>query len=181
MQLYRFSPILDQKHLLEAMHYIHGACLALCEQVFGKYLPNSGNMGIFCHYEDEYITLHTIREKMTESSDNPDQKYFLLKSPFVIPGKDNAPATSYTHLYIRKPDPYRHHVGDLDFSLDSTEYFKLKKEIENGNGPRGARIFPRTDLNMIELFDPDSDVLAYVSTHRMTQKVRVKQSETTNL
>ena len=181
MQLYRFSPILTQEHLLEAMHHIHRACHALCKQVFGKCLPNSGNMGVFCHYEDEYTVLRTIREKLTESSDNPDQKYFLLKSPVVIPAKDSTPATTYTHLYIRKPDPYRHHVGDLDFSLEPTEYFKLKKEIENGNSPKGARLFPRTDLDMIELFDPDSDVLAYVSTHRMTQTVRVKQSEATNL
>lgn len=34
---------------------------------------------------------------------------------------------------------------------------------------------------MIELYDYDSDVLAYISTEMMTKAVRVKQSELTNL
>ena len=35
-------------------------------------------------------------------------------------------------------------------------------------------MFDRTDLDMIELSDPDIDILAYVSTKMMTEKVRVK-------
>ena len=42
-------------------------------------------------------------------------------------------------------------------------------------------MLPRNDLDMIELFDPDVDVLAYVSTNTMSQKVRKKMSEETNL
>ncbi|MGD0728997.1 MAG: hypothetical protein ABR981_02885 [Candidatus Micrarchaeaceae archaeon] len=42
---------------------------------------------------------------------------------------------------------------------------------------KGARVFERTDLDMIELYNPDVDVLAYVSTKKMTQKVRTKQSD----
>lgn len=34
---------------------------------------------------------------------------------------------------------------------------------------------------MIELYDPDIDTLAYVSTERMSQAVKVKLSDTTKL
>jgi len=36
------------------------------------------------------------------------------------------------------------------------------------------KIFDRPDLDMIELYDPDIDALAYVSNRAMTEKVRVK-------
>lgn len=45
----------------------------------------------------------------------------------------------------------------------------------------GARVFDRSDLDMIELYDPDVDALGYVSTNKMTEKVRIKQSEATKL
>lgn len=51
----------------------------------------------------------------------------------------------------------------------------------NGKKVKGARVFDRPDLDMIELFDPDSDALGYVSTEKMTETVRVKQSEHTML
>ena len=34
---------------------------------------------------------------------------------------------------------------------------------------------------MVELYDPNIDVLGYVSTNKMSEKVRVKLSEETNL
>jgi catechol 2,3-dioxygenase-like lactoylglutathione lyase family enzyme len=77
-------------------------------------------------------------------------------------------------LYIRKPDPYRHHVGDVDFYLPPEEYTRLKQEMQAGRVVPGARIFDRPDLDMIELYDPDVDALGYVSMKTMTEKVRVK-------
>lgn len=61
--------------------------------------------------------------------------------------------------------PYRHHVGDLDFFIDPQEYSTLKQSLLDGIQIKGARIFPRTDLNMIELYDPDSDVLGITDIH----------------
>ncbi len=86
-----------------------------------------------------------------------------------------------THLYIRRPDPYRHHIGDVDFYLEEFEYKKLKKDMLNGKKIKGARLFERPDLDMIELHDPNVDALAYVSTSKMTETVRVKQSDATKL
>lgn len=181
MRLYRFSPLQDKEQLFEAVKYIHFACYKLCKQSFGKYLPNAGNLGIFCHYNDEHARLVKIREQIARPSNDQNQKYFELYEPIVIPAQDDVPETTYTHLYIRKPDIYRAQVGDVDFYLEQNEYDDLRAELSDGRVVPGARIFPRNDLDMIELYDPDIDALGYVSTNDMTEKVRVKLSAETNL
>lgn len=181
MKLYRFSPIQSKEELSAAIRHIHFECYVLCKQSFGKYLPNAGNVGVFCHYDDEYEYLTQLRKEMTEESDVFNQKYFRLHEPIVIPAEGDVPETTYTFLYIRKPDPYRHHVGDIDFFVEPEKYQEIKQSLLAGQKIPGARTFERTDLDMIELHNPDRDVLAYVSTHKMTEKVRVKQSEATNL
>lgn len=181
MKLYRFSPIRSKEQLLEAIKHMHFEAHKLCKQSFGKYLPNSGNAGIFCHYAGEYEILIKIRKELTELSDNPNQKYFRLRDPIIILAHDDVPETIYTHLYIRRPDPYRHHVGDIDFCLEPAEYKKLKQLLLAGKKIKGARVFERPDLDMIELYDPDVDVLAYVGTRITSEMARVKQSEATKL
>ena len=176
MRLYRFSPIHN-----EAIEHIHFSCYFLCNQSFGSYLPNAGNMGVFCHYDDEFELLKKIRTELTEPSEDPNQKYYRLRKPIVIAAKDDIPETTYTHLYIRKPDPYRHHAGDIDFYLGEKEYTELKQAMLDGKHVKGARVFERPDLDMIELYDPDVDALGYVSTNTMTEKVRIKLSDATKL
>jgi hypothetical protein len=180
-QLYRFSPISTHEKLLHVIEYIHFECYKLCKRSFDSYLPNAGNIGVFCHYDPEYSYLTELRKQLTVESENVDQKYFLLHEPIVIPAKDDIPQTTYEYLYIRKPDPYRFHVGDVDFYLPLDQYATLKQEMFNGKSVKGARVFDRPDLDMIELYDYDSDVLAYISTEMMTKAVRVKLSEHTNL
>ncbi|MBP9758243.1 hypothetical protein KBD45_00990 [Candidatus Dojkabacteria bacterium] len=181
MKLYRFSPILTTELLYKAIKHIHIQSHILCMNSFGKYLPNSGNMGVFCHYDKEFDYLKQIQATLCKPSDNPNQKYFELLSPILVSENENIPETTYTHLYIRRSDPYRHHVGDIDFYVEIEKYTKLKVEMVNGKVVKDARIFDRTDLDMIELYNPDIDVLAYVSTNQMTQNVRIKQSEVTKL
>jgi hypothetical protein len=181
MKLYRFSPIKDVNELIEVTTYIHFACFALCKQTFGTYLPIAGNMGVFCHYDEEYQSLIELRKQLTEDSSNINQKYFRLHNPIVIPAKDDVPKTIYTHLYIRKPDPYRAQVGDVDFILEEDEYRELKRSLQNGKIIKGARVFERADLDMVELYDYGVDALGYVSPRAMTEKVRVKQSDATKL
>jgi len=174
MKLYRFSPIEDKAELLEAIKHIHFEGYKLCKQSFGSYLLNAGNMGVFCHYDEEFARLVEIRKALTEPSDSFNQKYFRLHEPIIISASGDVPETTYTYLYIRKPDPYRHHVGDVDFYVEPEHYAELKQQIQTGTKISGARVFDRTDLDMIELYNPDVDVLAYVSTHKMTETVRVK-------
>jgi len=181
MKFYRFSPIKSKEELLEAIKHIHLECYKLCKQSFGEYLPNAGNIGVFCHYDEEYEFLTQLRIELTESSDNVDQKYFRLHEPIIIPAEDDIPETTYSYLYVRRPDPYRSHVGDVDFYLEPEKYAELKQSLLNGNKIKGARVFERPDLDMIELYGPDSDALGYVSTEKMTEGVRVKLSEHTKL
>ena len=181
MKLYRFSPIQTQNELLEAIKYIHLSCYELCKQSFGKYLPNAGNMGVFCHYDDEHTQLAEIRKQIAKPSDDSNQKYFELYEPIIIPAQNDVPETTYTHLYVRKPDIYRAQVGDIDFYLEQSAYDKLKQSLVDGLKIKGARVFPRNDLDMIELYDPDIDALGYVSINVMSEKVRIKLSEETKL
>ena len=141
MKLYRFSPIQSIDELLEAAKHINFEAHKLSKQSFGYYLPNNaGNIGVFCHYDVEYEALIKFRKELTEPSDNPNQKYFTLLKPIVIPAQDDVPETTYTHLYIRKPDPYRHHVGDVDFYLEPEKYKQLKDELIEGKKMEGARV-----------------------------------------
>lgn len=181
MKLYRFSPIQNEVELLKAIEHTHFACFELCKQSFGRYLPVAGNIGVFCHYDDEYKTLIEIRKQLTEESDNLNQKYFLLHNPIVFSARGGVPETTYTHLYIRKPDPYRAQAGDVDFVLEEDKYQELKKSLQDGEVIKGARVFERPDLDMVELYNPDVDTLGYVSPKAMTEKVRVKQSGATKL
>lgn len=175
MKLYRFSPIISEHQLWEAITHINVACFKLCKQSFDAYLPVAGNMGVFCHYDDEYQFLTKLREQLTEPSDTINQKYFRLHEPMVIPANGDVPETTYTHLYIRKPDPYRFHVGDVDFVLEEEKYQELKQSLQNGKVIKGARVFERADMDMVELYDPDVDALGYVSPPDETIKARVKQ------
>ncbi len=167
MRLYRFSPINTEEELVNVLTYIHFACHKLCKQTLGYHLSTIGNIGVFCHYEEEYDQLIKLRKQLTQESESIDSKYFRLHKPYVIRAEDSIPETTYTHLYIRKPDPYRHHVGDLDFFLEDEKYQPLKASIHSGRKITGARIFNRTDIDMLELYDPDVDTLAYVRTRQI--------------
>lgn len=181
MKLYRFSPISWYEDLLKAIEHTHIQCNTLCFQSYGEYFPNAWNIGIFCHYEDEFLQLKNIQKEIVTPSDSPNQKYFKLKENIVFPEINGIPQTTYTHLYIRRPDPYRHHVWDVDFYLSNEEYLKRKTYLLEWNTIQWARVFDRTDLDMIELHHPDIDALWYISTEQMTQDVHEKLSEETNL
>lgn len=180
-RLYRFSPIRSKDELIKAITHIHFACYRLCKDSFGKYLPNTGNVGVFCHYDEDFKFLKQVRDTITHSTDNPDLKYYTLIEPITISAKEDVPQTTYTYLYIRRPDPYRAQTGDIDFYLPQNEYATLKQEMLEGKVVPGARVFDRPDLDMIELYDPDIDALGYVSTNTMTEKVRIKLSDATKL
>lgn len=112
MQHYRFSPIQDEAQMMEAIKHIHLACHTLCMQSIGKYLSVAGNVGVFCHYDVEYAFLIKLREELTDSTDSVYGKYYRLHEPIIVPAQDDIPKTTYSFLYIRKPDPNKHQVGD---------------------------------------------------------------------
>ncbi len=169
MKPYRFSPIQNKNQLLEAIKYTHFKCFELCKKNFGKYLPVAGNIGIFCHYDDEYKFLTKLREELTEKSDNWNQKYYRLHEPITIPAQGNVPDTVYTYLYIRRRDQYKAQVGDVDFVLDDKGFNELKNSLSHGVEIKGVKILDRPNLNLIELSDPDIDVLSFLGPKNMTE------------
>lgn len=163
MSPFRFSPINDTAQLLAALSYIHAACHKLCLQSLGLYLPVAGNIGIFSHSDDEYAQLRVLQQEMTDPSDRVYGKYYRLHTPIRIPTDQGIPEATYTHLYIRKPDPDKPQVGDIDFFLGTAPFAALKMSLKNNpTGIQGARILNRPDLDLVELFDVHVDALAYV-------------------
>lgn len=169
----RFSPIKSKFELEEAIKYLHTECHKICKQITGGYLPVAGDVGVFCHYEDEYELLTKFQEQLTKPSDNPKQKYFLLLDPIVVTESDDAPAATYEWLYIRKPSIDSPQVGDIDFVMSDADYAEFKKSVESG-AVEGANIYERPGWDMVELKTLDSDVLPYICTKEMAEKVRVR-------
>src|SRR3989344_396551 len=167
MRPFRFSPIKNKKELLKAITYVHFSCFKLGKQILGKYLPNAGNIGIFCHYEDEFKYLTKVREELTILSDSIyNNKYYRLLEPIVIPAKGDIPETTYTYLYIRRPETAHPNVGDVDFYLEPQVYKKLKDSLLKGKKIKGATIFDRPDLDLIKLFNTKIDVSSFVGANK---------------
>jgi len=171
MKPFRFSPIKNEDKLLEAIKHIHFESFKLCKQKLGFILPVAGNIGIFCHFKDEFEFLTKIREKWTDLSDNWNKKYFRLYKPIVIAAKNDVPETTYTYFYIRKPDVEHDQVGDLDFYMEPDRYKKLKQSLFSGKKIGGVKILDRPDLDLIQVDDPSIDVMAFVGQKTMKENV----------
>lgn len=172
MKPFRFSPIKNKTELFEAITYVHFESFKLLKKNLRCILPVSGNIGIFCHYEDEFERLVEIRKELTDLNDHWNQKYFRLYQPIVISAKDYIPETTYTCLYIRKPETTNIHVGDVDFYLEPNRYKKLKDSLLSGKHIKGVKIFERPDLDLIRLSDPEIDVSVFVGTNQMFKIVK---------
>lgn len=171
MKLYRFSPITSEKELHEAIEYVHQTVHRLCYETFGKFLPLSGNVGIFGHYFDEFQYLTNLRKTLTNEAVHYNGKYFELKEPIHIVARDGIPAATYEFLYIRKVDPYRPQVGDIDFVLNADEHTALKNTLSTNEFNNNVRVFERLEDNMIELWNPDYDIASYIVVGNMRSKV----------
>ena len=171
MKLYRFSPIKNEAELLQAIEYLHTACNKLVFQAFGRYLPVRQCIGIFTHYDEEYELLTEIRKRLTNPNITYKGKYFKLLEPITISEKDSVPAATYEFLYIRKVDPYRSQVGDIDFVLPVEEHEQMKRTLHTDTFVNYARLFGRTEENMVELWNPDVDVIPYVAAEYMQETI----------
>lgn len=166
----------NKEQLLDRIRNIHFEGYRLCNQSFGEYFPNAGNVGVFSR-DDEYNQLLKIQENLVEPSDEPDRKYFKLLEPIIIPEYNDVPETAYTHLYIRKPDPtpYGQHSGDIDFYVDKDRYLELIKKVKEGI-ISNAELYEQSGIGtMIELSNDNIGAIACVSTKHMTEQVRFRQ------
>lgn len=168
---FRFSPIENKDQLMATIEYIHLECNKLCQKYVGQ-LPVAGNIGVFCHFEEEFERLIALRKEMTDINDNWNQKYFRLYEPITFAAKEGVPETTYTYLYIRKPDENHPDVGDADFCLKPEKYVELKQKLLAGEKMKGIEIFDRPDLDLIKLDDPDFDVSSFIGQKTIEEDVR---------
>lgn len=132
-------------------------------------------MGIFCHSADEFGRLLKLKDELTNSVPNYNNKYFPLKEPITVKAEGKIPGATYEYLYIRKPDSDHPQVGDIDFVLKPAEHEAFKQGLGITEFRNKARIFRRLEDNMIELFDPKKDVFCYVVTGLMRDKIKGSQ------
>lgn len=152
MKLYRFSPIINEKQLIQAVKYIATQNTRLSKKIMGKKLQIT-SLTVFSHYSKEYKDLLRIVYKLGKLHKENNGPYIGLKKPIRIGNN------LIKYLRIRKPDPYRMQVGCSDFDVENYADFKNKQLTKN---VQTLRLIERTNYEMIEFFDPDFDVLAYV-------------------
>jgi hypothetical protein len=147
MKLYRLSPIESKECLFEAAEYVATEVFKLSEKITGKKHPLS-YVTIFTHYQQEYEYLTTILPGLGDVSEaNNGLKVNL-----------NEPIAKVSLLRIRRPDPYRTQAGCADLEVENYREFK-----EQFLGiTEGLRLIERPEYEMLEFFDPDFDVLAYI-------------------
>ncbi len=152
MQLYRFSPIKDEKQLREAVIYVAENTSELAKKIIGKSLPIK-SLTIFSHYSGEFEDLAKIVKTIGNFFNENNGPRVTLKESISV-GEN-----TITHLRIRKPDPYRMQAGCSDFEVPNYDTFKNDYLSKHSNS---LRLIERKDYEMIEFFDPDFDVLAYI-------------------
>jgi hypothetical protein len=151
MSLYKFSPIMSEATLIEAVHYIIDRETLLSSKAVNKVLSIT-YLTIFAHYTDEYDELIKIIEKLGDTSDANNGTKSKLHTPIKAGDQE------IRELRVRRPDPYRMQVGCCDFGIEDYNAFK-DSHLENN---KNLRLIERPDYEMIEFFDPDLDVLAYI-------------------
>lgn len=152
MKLYCFSPIKNKKQFLVAVKYVVLQSTKLCKKSIGKKLPIIC-LTIFAHYTEEYNNLVKIALKLGKIYSENNGPYVYLKNPLKIG------SNTIKYLRIRKPDPYRMQVGCNNFEVEDYQSFKRKYLTKDR---KNLRLIKRPNYEMIEFFDPDFDVLAYV-------------------
>lgn len=147
-----FNPIKTKEELFGAVNYIATQTVKLCQKITGNKYP-TGSLTVFSHHLEEFENLKEILLKLGDLDHENNGPFVKLREPIQV--KNNG----IELLRVRHPDPQRPQVGCNDFEVPSYEDFK--NSFLNKN-PDNLRLIVRPDYEMIEFFDPDFDVLAYV-------------------
>ena len=155
-KLYRFSPIKNEQELREAIDYVAKKTTELSRKFTANEYPIN-YLTIFSHYEDEFENLEKILFSMGKHVGENNGPFIQLNEPIQLSnGK-------LEKIRIRQPDPYRMQVGCNDFTVP--DYVAFKQTYVT-NQPNHFRVIQRPQFEMIELFHPDFDVLAYVLSNK---------------
>lgn len=143
--------IKSEVELIKMVQYVATTTSAMAKKVLGRAFPIH-SLTIFAHSPEEYDGLVKMVEKLGVPFNFNNGPRIALRAPINVEGN------SITHLRIRKPDSARPQVGCNDFDAD---YSVFKKEFLV-KFSQNLRLEVRPQYEMIELFHPAFDVLAYV-------------------
>lgn len=148
-QIYRFSPIKDEKSLLQVFEYLAIQLNNLSNKLFNLTLPVT-SLKVFSHYPEEYNFLRKIISSMGSEVpfNSPTSFYVKVDQKFV----DH----DIGYLGIRVVDPYRLQVGCGDYEILDFENFKKHHLLRS----EFVRPFSN-DSNILEIWHPDFDILGY--------------------
>lgn len=166
MRLYRFSPIESEETLLKAVEYVAKEVSKMMFRNYGD-LYEIRYLTIFSHYREEYDSTIKFLNGMGQVEAANNGKRVILKKPLSIKtmtleinGEQEDQIVNLKMIRIRKPDPYRMQVGCCDLVISSKDEYSF--ELTKTDSDDGAREIVRPDMSMIEFYDPDFDVLAYI-------------------
>ena len=145
------NPIQNKEQLIETVKYIATKTSRMAEKIIGKKLPIR-SLTVFSHSQLEYELLVKILAEMGAPYNENNGPRIALHEPIIVE------QDRITHLRIRKPDPERPQVGCNDFETDYQSFKKEYLASHSGN----LKLIERPTYEMIEFFDPEFDVLAYV-------------------
>ena len=143
--------IQNQKELIEVVRYIASETTKMVQKIVGKSFPIK-SLTVFAHSQSEFKLLTVILAKIGKLYNYNNGPRVELYEPIEV-GKNRI-----THLRIRKPDSERPQVGCNDFETDY-ETFKSEYLLKY---PESLKLIKRPDYEMIELYDSEFNVLAYV-------------------
>lgn len=137
------------------------------EGVIKKYLEepvgNIDYLAIFCKDDEEKKQLLDLMNSLGEViQDTPTGPNFKLKTPIETKsGKVGL-------IKIRNTDSAKIHRGAPDFKVDDYEAFKNKYL-----GREHFNLIERQDFEMIEIWDPEADVLVYFPNIPLTNQLGI--------
>jgi hypothetical protein len=148
--------IQNKEGLIKAVQYVAAETSRLARKIVGKTFPIT-SLTIFAHSQPEYELLIRILADLGKPYNYNNGPRVELYEPIMV--DDN----HIIHLRIRKPDAERPQVGCNDFETDY-ETFKRKYLSRY---PDNLRLIKRPEYEMIELYDPEFKVLAYIVSEKI--------------
>lgn len=135
-----------------AIRYVAARSRTLIKRIAGRSLKIS-YLTLYTHRPQEYERLYAFMSELGKPEEVLDGTKFTLKVPL------RTGAGPLKRVRIRRPDPYRAHVGAADFDVgDYTDFRDAEMEQNQGD----IRLIQREGYEIMEFHHPDFDIFAYV-------------------
>lgn len=153
-----------QDQVLEIVYYIVDSCIKLKDKHTDQTNAPVNYVAIFAQSDEEYDQLSRVTQEIGAAvQKTATGEVYKLHSPI------KTAAGILQLLKIRRYYPDHPERGDTDFRVDNYQSFK-DKYLDNSNH---FNLITRTNYEMIELRDPEFDVLAYFPNIPLTKDLGI--------